>query len=424
VPVSLRTQQSRKQADMSASVFQDPAIYARDLPPPAVKFSGLPRFNFIGGHNDPEHIPIEGLVEAASAVIRREGRDLAMYNLAKGPQGHPGLRQVIADKLQRHRGIDASADEVLVVTGSGQAINMIVRMLINAGDTVLVEEFCYAGSISRFRAAGARTVALPVDEQGIRIDALEEILAAQKAQGIRPKFIYTIPTIQNPTGSVMPLERRQQLLALSKEYGVPIFEDECYADLVWAGAAPPALYALDPAQVIHIGSFSKTLAPALRLGYIVAPWELLAKLIPLKADSGTGALDQMIVAEFFGQHFDQHVSELTAILKDKCNTMIEAVEREFGSNAELFKPEGGIFLWIKLPEAVDVTQLIAPAAQVGVAFNPGPEWSVDAASTKSYLRLCFGSATKDDINEGVKRFARVCYEQTGIPAHSDNKANT
>ena len=408
---------------MSASVFQDPSIYARDLPAPATKFTGLPRFNFIGGHNDPVHIPVEGLVEAATAVIRREGRDLAMYNLAKGPQGHPGLRKVVADKLQRHRGINASADDVLVVTGSGQAINMIIRMLVNPGDTVLLEEFCYAGSINRFRAAGAETVALPVDDKGIRIDALEEILAALKAQGTRPKFLYTIPTVQNPTGSVLPLDRREKLLALSKEYGVPVFEDECYADLVWAGSAPPALYGLDPSQVIHIGSFSKSLAPALRLGYIVAPWELLARLVPLKADSGTGALDQMIVAEYFGNHFDEHVPRLTAVLKDKCDTMIEAVEREFGTDAELFKPEGGIFLWIKLPEVVDVTELVAPAADVGVAFNPGPEWSVDAASSKSYLRLCFGSASKEDIDEGVKRFARVCYEHTGIPARSDNAPN-
>ena len=408
---------------MSASVFQDPAIYAKDLPAPAPKFAGLPRYNFIGGHNDPVHIPIEGLVAAAASVIRREGGDLAMYNLAKGPQGHPGLRQAVVDKLRRHRGIDAPADDVLITTGSGQAINMITRMLINPGDTVLLEEFCYAGSITRFRAGGAKIVAMPVDDKGIRMDALATILKDLKAQGVRPKFIYTIPTIQNPTGSVMPLNRRHELLTLAKEFGVPIFEDECYADLVWAGSAPPSLYGLDPSQVIHIGSFSKTLAPALRLGYILAPWHLLAKLIPLKADSGTGALDQMIVAEYFGKHFDDHVPHLTAVLKDKRDTMIEVVEREFGTHAELFKPEGGIFLWIKLPDAVDVTKLIKPSADVGVAFNPGPEWSIDAASTKSYLRLCFGSATKEDINEGVKRFARVCYEQTGIPPRSDNTAN-
>ncbi len=408
---------------MSTSLLLDPELLAKDLPVPAPRFTSLPRYNFIGGHNDRSEIPIEGLVEAAATVIRREGASLAMYNLATGPQGYRGLRTVVADKVKRHRGIDAGADDVLITTGSGQAINMIVRMLINPGDTVLAEEFCYAGSISRFRSAGANVVGMKVDDDGIHIDALRGSLAKLKAQGIRPKFIYAIPTIQNPTGSVMPLHRRQELLALAKEFSVPIFEDECYADLVWAGGAPPALYALAPDQVIHIGSFSKTLAPAVRLGYVISGWDVLARLISLKNDSGTGALDQMIVAEYFGKHFDTHVPHLTAVLRDRLDIMVEAVEREFGSHAELFKPQGGIFLWVKLPDKVDVTKLIKPAADVGVAFNPGPEWSVDATNTKSYLRLCFGSATKDEINEGVKILARVCWENTGIPPRSDNVAN-
>jgi len=408
---------------MSASVLQDTTLLARDLPAPAPRFSGLPRYNFIGGHNDPTQIPIEGLVAAAASVLRREGSSLAMYNLAQGPQGYPGLRAVVADKLGRHRGVKTTADDVLIVTGSGQAINMITRLLVDPGDTVLLEEFCYAGSITRFRAAGAKIVSMPVDDDGIRMDALEKILADLKAKGVRPKFIYTIPTIQNPSGSILPLARRHQLLALAKKYGVPIFEDECYADLVWAGGAPPALYALDPSQVIHIGSFSKTLAPALRLGYVVSGWDVLSRLIPLKNDSGTGALDQMIVGEFLSNHFDQHVSGLTAVLHGKLATMIEAVEREFGTHVEMFKPQGGIFLWLKLPDAVDVTKLVKPAAAVGVAFNPGPEWAIDAATTKSYMRLCFGSATKQDINDGVKLLARVCYEHTGIPPRSDNVIN-
>jgi len=408
---------------MSASVFADATIFADGLPAPAPEFGGLPRYNFIGGHNDPVHVPIEGLVQAAADVIRREGADLAFYNLAKGPQGHPGLRAVVADKLKRHRGIDAPADDVLITTGSGQAINMITRMMVNPGDTVLLEEFCYAGSITRFKAAGAKVLAMKVDDEGIDMDALAAQLAALKAQGVRPKFIYTIPTIQNPTGSVLPLDRRHKLIALCREYGVPIFEDECYADLVWAGSAPPALYGLAPDMVLHIGSFSKTLAPALRLGYIVTPWSIMSKLIPLKADSGTGALDQMIVAEYFGKHFDKHVPHLTAVLNDKLATMVEAVEREFGTHAELYKPKGGIFLWIKLPDSVDVTKLLKPAADVGVAFNPGPEWAIDPVTSKSHLRLCFGSASKQDIIEGVKLFAKVCFENTGIPPRSDNVAN-
>ena len=196
---------------------------------------------------------------------------------------------------------------------------------------------------------------MKLDADGIVIDALAAQLAALKAKGITPKFIYTIPTIQNPTASILPLDRRHALLKLAREYNVAIFEDECYADLLWEGVeAPPALYALDPGCVIHLGSFSKSLAPALRLGYIVAEWEIMRRLLPLKGDSGTGALDQMVVAEYFSKHFDKHLNHLNGVLHDKLKTMVEAVEREFGASAECWHPKGGIFLWIKLPESVDV----------------------------------------------------------------------
>jgi 2-aminoadipate transaminase len=291
---------------------------------------------------------------------------------------------------------------------------------------VLCEEFCYQGAMRRFRSLGAKLEAMKLDEDGIVIDALAAQLAALKAKGITPKFIYTIPTIQNPTASILPLDRRHALLKLAREYNVAIFEDECYADLLWEGVeAPPALYALDPGCVIHLGSFSKSLAPALRLGYIVAEWEIMRRLLPLKGDSGTGALDQMVVAEYFSQSFDPHVGGLTQTLHDKLDTMVEAVEREFGTAVEkMWKPKGGIFLWLRLPDRVDVTKLVAPAAKAGIAFNPGPEWSCNPGETKSHLRLCFALPSKDEIRSGVAAFARVCFEETGIPEQSANIRRT
>jgi 2-aminoadipate transaminase len=202
---------------------------------------------------------------------------------------------------------------------------------------------------------------------------------------------------------------------------VPVFEDECYADLLWHNVeAPPSLYALKPEQVIHIGSFSKSLAPALRVGYAMAQWPVLRHLIANKGDSGTGALDQMIVAEYFGQYFAEHVQELSAGLHDKLETMQEALEREFGTSMETWHPQGGIFLWMKLPDQVDVRKLVKPAADRGIAFNPGPEWAVDGDAAKSHLRLCFALPSKEAIREGIAAFARVCYEQTGIPQQSAN----
>ena len=397
-------------------------LFAKGTPAATPRFTGFPKYNFVGGHNDPTRIPVAALAEAAAAAINREGSQLALYNMGQGPLGHVGMRDLVADKLKRHRGVEITRDDVLITSGSLQGLDLVNDLLLEAGDTVIFEELSYGGAISRVKKRGVTVVPVALDADGMRMDALADALAALKAKGVTPKYIYTIPTIQNPTGSILPLDRRHRMLALAREYGVPIFEDECYADLIWAGmsSTPPALYALDPAQVIHIGSFSKTLAPALRAAYAVAPWPVLSRLVSLKTDGGTGSVEQMLVAEYFGKHFDSHVTALTSVLDEKLRTMIEAVEREFGSAAELFVPKGGIFLWLKLPPEVDVTKLVQPAAKRGIQFNPGPEWAVDPASAKSQLRLCFALPSKEEIKAGVAEFARVCFEETGIPKQSGN----
>ena len=400
-------------------------LFSADLPPAAPRWAPFPKYYFVGGNNDPEQIPIEGLIEAATSVLRREGSKLAIYNLGLGPQGYPGLRQFVADKSRLQRGIAASVEDILITTGSGQGLDMISKLLVNPGDTVLTEEYCYQGALNRFRKLGANLAGMKLDGDGIVIDALAAQLANLKAEGITPKFIYTIPTIQNPTASILPLDRRHALIALAKEYNVAIFEDECYADLLWDGIeAPPALYALDPGCVIHLGSFSKSLAPALRLGYVIAPPDIMSRLLPLKGDSGTGALDQMVVAEYFSQHFDSHLGRLNGVLREKLDTMTEAVAREFGSSAECWVPKGGIFLWIRLPPEVDVRKLVKPAADAGIVFNPGPEWAVSADNSSNCLRLCFAMPGKETIKAGVAELARVCYEETGIPLRSGNVVRT
>jgi 2-aminoadipate transaminase len=408
---------------MSATMIDYSKLYSAGLPDPAARWAPFPKYYFVGGNNDPEQIPIEGLVEAAASVLRRDGSKLAIYNMGLGPQGYPGLRQFVADKCDRQRGIKAPIEDILITTGSGQGLDMISKLLVNPGDTVLTEEYCYQGAMNRFRKLGAKLVGMKLDTDGIVIDALAQQLADLKAKGITPKFIYTIPTVQNPTASILPLGRRHALIKLAREYNVAIFEDECYADLLWEGVeAPPALYALDPGCVIHIGSFSKSLAPALRLGYLIAGWDLMSRLLPLKGDSGTGALDQMVVAEYFSKNYDHHMGHLNGVLRGKLDTMTEAVAREFGSAAECWVPKGGIFLWIKLPDGVDVRKLVKPAAEAGIVFNPGPEWAVSADNSSNCLRLCFAMPSKQTIREGVAELARVCHEQTGIPMRSGNVA--
>jgi 2-aminoadipate transaminase len=412
----------RRNTTMTESGFAYTNRFAKGTPPSAPHWTGFPKYNFIGGHNDPERIPAAALAEAAAAVLQRKGGDLALYNF-DGPQGYAGLREFVVKKLAQRPRIECTAEDVLITSGSGQGIDLVNRLFLERGDTVILEEFTYGGALTKLNRLGVNVVGAPLDEDGLRIDALAGILVELRRKGIVPKYIYTIPTIQNPTGSILPLERRRQLLELASRHGVPIFEDECYADLIWDDKRPPALYALDPAQVIHIGSFSKTLAPSLRLGYVVADWEAMSRLVALKreSDSGTGALDQMIVAEYLARDFDSHVEGLTAALHEKLGAMVEAVEREFGTAVEkMWRPKGGIFLWFKLPDAVDVTKLAAAAAKEGVVFNPGPEWACDAAATKSHLRLCFALPSTETIRDGVAAFARVCHAETGIPQRSAN----
>jgi 2-aminoadipate transaminase len=407
---------------MTDAGFAYSNLFSKDLPPPAPRWTGFPKYNFIGGHNDPARIPAAALAKAATTVLERDGANLALYNF-DGPQGYRRLREFVVDKVGARPAIKCSVDDVLITSGSGQGIDLVNHLLIERGDTVILEEFTYGGALTKLDRLGVNVIGAPLDDEGLKIDALAGILDDLGRKGITPKYIYTIPTIQNPTGSILPEERRRELLALTRKHGVPIFEDECYADLTWDGEGPPALYAMDPQQVIHIGSFSKTLAPSLRLGYVVADWQVMSRLVACKreADSGTGALDQMVVAEYFSQDFDSHVGGLTQTLHDKLDAMVEAVEREFGTAVEkMWRPKGGIFLWLKLPDRVDVTKLVAPAAKAGVVFNPGPEWSCNPATSKSHLRLCFALPSKDTIREGVAAFARVCFEETGIPEQSAN----
>jgi len=401
--------------------FDFAPLLAGGLPPPAARFSGFPKYNFIGGHNDAEHVPVDALMAAAAAVLGREGRSLATYGLASGPLGYRPLREFLVAKLARDAGIVCTADNILVTSGSLQALDLVNGILLERGDTVIIERDTYQGALTRLARLGVTAVGLPLDHEGLRMDALAAALEDLKRRGVRPKYIYTIPTVQNPTGTIMGEARRMELLRLSQHYGVPIFEDDCYADLIWDGRRPPALHAMSRyGGVIHIGSFSKSVAPALRVGYIVADWDLLARMLALKTDAGSGALEQMVLAEFSTAHFATHVPKLTRGLRTKLETLMEALAEQFGTAAEFDDPKGGIFLWVKLPDQVDTLKLASAALAAGVALNPGPEWSTDKAHGKSRMRLCFAHPSHETIREGVAALAEVCRKEFGVPARSAN----
>jgi 2-aminoadipate transaminase len=401
--------------------FDFAPLLAGGLPPPAARFTGFPKYNFIGGHNDAEHVPVDALMAAAAAVLGREGRTLATYGLTSGPLGYRPLREFLVAKLKRDAGIACTADNILVTSGSLQALDLVNGVLLERGDTVIIERDTYQGSLTRLARLGVTAVGIPLDHEGLRMDALAAALEDLERRGVRPKYIYTIPTVQNPTGTIMGEARRMELLRLSQHYGVPIFEDDCYADLIWDGRRPPALHAMSQrGGVIHIGSFSKSVAPALRVGYIVADWDLLARMLALKTDAGSGALEQMVLAEFCTAHFATHVPKLTRGLRGKLETLMEALAEQFGTAAEFDDPKGGIFLWVKLPDQVDTLKLASAALAAGVALNPGPEWSTDKAHGKCRMRLCFAHPSHETIRAGVATLAEVCRKEFGVPARSAN----
>ena len=406
---------------MISAQFDFAPLLPAGLPAPAAKWAGLAKYSFIGGNNDPDQVPVDGLIEAVNAVLKREGKTLATYGLASGPQGYRRLREFLATKLKRDAGINCVADDILIVSGSLQALDLVNATLLARGDTVIIERDSYQGALNRLNRLGIHAVGIPLDQEGMRMDALAAALEDLKRRGIAPKYIYTIPTVQNPTGTIMPAARRAELLKLAEQYGVPVFEDDCYADLIWDGRRPPALYSMSTnGGVIHIGSFSKSIAPALRVGYIVAPWAMLSRMLALKTDAGSGALEQMVLAEFCAPHFATHVPKLTRGLRAKLDTLMEALNEQFGTSAEFEDPKGGIFLWVKLPDNVDTLKLYQSALAAGVAINPGPEWSTDKAYAGSRLRLCFANPSHEQIREGVAVLAEVCRNQFGVPARIAN----
>jgi 2-aminoadipate transaminase len=404
---------------MSDQPFDYSPVLRPDLPPPAVRWTGFPRYNFVGGHNDEASVPVDGLVDAAVRVLQREGATLAMYGLHSGPLGYRPLREFVARKVARDAGIQCSADDILITSGSLQGLDLVNQVLVSPGDTVIVEQATYGGAITRLNRAGAKIVGVPVDADGLDTRALARTLDELAARGITPKYIYTIPTVQNPTATVMSEARRAEVLELSRRFGVPIFEDECYADLVWEGRRPLALRAMDSTErVVHIGSFSKTIAPALRVGYLIAGWPVMSRILAVKTDAGSGALEQMVLAEYCREHFDAHVQALRGTLRRKLDALAGALRDQFGPQAQFDYPAGGIFLWVTLPEPVDTTKLAQVALQAGVAINPGAEWMTDAQAGRKRMRVCFAHPTEEVLREGTARLAQICHREFGVPART------
>lgn len=397
--------------------------FRSNAPTPAVPWKAFPSYNFVGGHIDGDTVPAGQLADAVSIALKREGNTLATYGMTSGPQGYLPFREAIADMLRRRAQMQATADQVLVTSGSLQAMDLVNALFLEPGDIVITEQACYGGALTRIRALGADYVGVELDDDGMIPAKLEAALQACKAAGQRVKYLYLIPTVQNPTASVMSVPRRREILAIAKAHDLVIFEDDCYADLIFEGQRPPAIRALDDdGRVIYCASFSKSIAPALRVGYLVADWDVMSRILPLKQDAGSGAIEQMALAGYIPEAFDAHIDGLNVMLKEKADVLVEALQENFGESAEFPKPEAGIYLWVTLPKEVDTTKLFKVAGAEGIAINPGREWSTDDAYGANRMRLCFANASHQEIREGVAKLAEICQREFGVPLRRANVA--
>ncbi|MDP6402165.1 MAG: PLP-dependent aminotransferase family protein [SAR202 cluster bacterium] len=395
-----------------AEQFQYEGLFAKTTPGArdrAVVRRG--KYDFAVAYPDPASLPLDELMAALEGALRDEGKDLAVY---PHPSGYPPLREFVAGKLARDRGIQVSADDIILADGSSQPIYMLLEVLLDPGDVVLTEEFVYSGTLNTLRRFQADVRGVACDDDGIVPEALEGAIKTAAAQGKRPKFIYTIPSFQNPQGWTMTLERRQALVRLSQRYDVPILEDDCYVDLRYDGEPVTSIHSLDETgRVMYVASFSKNIAPGMRMGYVTAPPEVLDRVAAVKSGSGVNQFAALAVHRYSTSNLEDHIGDIRHILRAKRDAMLAALGENFGSAATWSRPEGGLYVWLRMPEGVDLASVREKALEAGVGYQAGNLYAPDGVSGKNYARLCFGYNTPEEIHEGIALLARI-FEDEGI----------
>ena len=369
------------------------------------------KYVFSVTYADPDVLPSEGLADATRVAMRREGRDLAQY---PPPQGHVGMRELIAQSLMENRGIKTSVDSIFLSGGAGGAIGCILDAFIDPGDVALVEEFTYMGTLSMLLSRRARVIHVPTDEHGMDTDALESTVKGLVSQGTQPKMIYVISVYQNPMGVTLSLERRRHMVEIAQRYGIPIIENESYADFRIDGdPLPPAMMGMDDQDsVIYVSAYTKLLGCGLRLGYGVVPEPVRETLSKFRFGGAPSHLASMTVNEYLRNHRDEHIEEVGASLRAKRDALLAALGECFPSDCSWSRPEGGMMVWVRLPEGADTWAALPRAVEANVKYNPGPVFRADR-DRNNYLRLTYSHNTPEEIREGIGILAEV-FQREGL----------
>lgn len=380
--------------------------------------------SFAGGLPAPDAFPVAEIADAAQRILTQAGPTALQYGAT---EGYTPLRQLIAEQM-RADGVNVSAENVLITTGSQQALDLLGKVFVDPGDRVLVESPTYLAALQAWNTYGAEFMQVAADCDGVRTDALATAL-----EGRRAKFLYSQPNFQNPTGVTLPLERREAIVALAAQQGVPIVEDDPYGMLRFEGERLPRLIALAPkpttsahraskqsktGAVLYMGTCSKVLAPGLRVGWVVAEAEVIARLTLAKqsADLHTASLNQMLVYELWHSGaLERHTPTIVDMYRDRRNAMLTALSEHFPPDVRWTKPQGGMFLWVTLPETLNATDLLNDALAERVAFVPGGAFHADGSGTNT-LRLNFSNATSERIHEGIARLGRTLDARLALTA--------
>jgi 2-aminoadipate transaminase len=362
--------------------------------------------SFAGGLPSPLTFPIDAMREASERVLRDDGKAALQYAAS---EGYAPLREWVAQDLLK-QGMNVSPDQVLITTGSQQGLDLVAKILIDSGSRILVETPTYLGALQAFTPMEPIAVGVNSDDHGV--DAAD--LRAKVGTGSdKARFVYLLPNFQNPTGRTMTEERRAAVAQVAMDTGLPIIEDNPYGDLWFDTPPAPSLSSRHPEGSVYLGSFSKILAPGLRLGYLVAPTTLYPKLLQAKqaADLHTPSFNQRVVAEVLKDGFiERHVPTIRALYKQQCEAMLVALDREMaGLGLSWNRPVGGMFLWVQLPKGLKAIPLLAKAVEKGVAFVPGSAFYAGDAD-ESTLRLSFVTATVEQINTGMSALAAAIRE--------------
>ncbi|MFE1342545.1 PLP-dependent aminotransferase family protein [Streptomyces sp. NPDC058733] len=354
--------------------------------------------NFAGGLPAPELFDRTGIAAAFRAVLEDTPARALQYATT---EGEPVLREALAARITG-RGLPTGADDLLITTGSQQALSLLATALVDPGDTVLVENPCYLAALQVFGLAGARVVAVPGDADGPDPRALEELVARE-----RPKLLYTVPTFQNPTGRTMPAGRRAELAAVAARCGLWIVEDDPYGELRYDGEPVPWIAAHEDARdrTVLLGSFSKVMAPGLRLGWLRAPQGLRRACAVAKqaADLHTPTVNQLAAAHYLDV-LDAHVERVREVYGERRDAMLAGLPDALPAGSTWTRPEGGMFLWVRLPSSYDTTALLPRVVRHDVAYVPGAPFYASAPDPRT-LRLCFVTQTPEEIDEGLRRLA-------------------